>query len=323
MPGADYRATVIGAESGHARLNNSWIIGRLLRDFEQRAAPLERDKSSRNWESLRVSVFKVIPGTKPGRPTHDFVWYSGYGIILIQLGIAIVPLCLHAAWVNLVIVVCGTLLALSQGAISQWREEKWECPKRGGRTVTITQGNGSRQAMVILGSENALELEILAHCDGNLASTLLTRVISGIQALLWMMLLITVAGLKQGSWCKRLSTHLPSEHPLTTTNHRPTRHRHDRHAPEHLRSGESAQTERLWRTHRTHHNHQRQESIESAGQARGEVPPSWLFTIARLLPRRVPSATGRKSVLEGGEQTSARGYQGNLRDSVGCGPEDQ
>ena len=203
MPDADYKAIVIGAESGHSRHNKSWIIGRLLRDLERRAAPLERDKSSRNWESLRVSIFEVVPGSEAGRPTHDFVWYSGFGVVFIQLGIAIVPLCLYAEWIVLLITVCGTLLAFSQGALSQWPEEKWECPKSGGKTVTITQGNGSRQAFVILGSENALDLEILAHCDGNLSSSLWTRIISGIQAGLWVMLLITVGGLKQGSWCKR------------------------------------------------------------------------------------------------------------------------
>ncbi|KAL2039839.1 hypothetical protein N7G274_007240 [Stereocaulon virgatum] len=200
MPSADYKSKVIVAKSGHIRQNESWVIGRLLRDFERRQSPLVADKSSEHWEALRVSIFKIIPGSEPGRPIHDYVWFSGLGIILLQLGLAVVPLCLSGEWPVLVITTCGTLVALSHGALAQWREEKWECPKTGSPTVTITQGNGSRHAMVILGSDSGLHLEILARSDGNLSSSFSTRIGTAVQAMLWMVLLITVAGLKQGSW---------------------------------------------------------------------------------------------------------------------------
>lgn len=202
MPSADFRTTVIGAKSGHARSNKSWVIGRLLRDYEQQAEPFTKDKNSPSWESLRVSVFRFIPGSRAGRPIYDWVWCSGFAVVMIQLSIAIVPLCLYGEWVVMLITVCGTILAFSHGALPQWSKEKWECPKSGGGTVTVTQGNGSRHAIVILGSQDAPDLEILAYCDGNTACALSTRTGSAIQTALWLALVITVAGLKQGAWCK-------------------------------------------------------------------------------------------------------------------------
>ena len=202
MPSADFRAIVIGAKSGHARNNKSWVIGRLLRDYEQQARPSTTDKSSPNWEALRVSVFKIVPGSRTGRPVYDWVWYSGFVIVSIQLSIAVVPLCLYGEWIIMLVTVCGTILAFSHGALPQWRKEKWDCPKSGGGTVTVTQGNGSRHAMVILGSRDTPDLEILAYCDGNTVCALSTRAGSAAQTALWLSLVITVAGLKQGAWCK-------------------------------------------------------------------------------------------------------------------------
>lgn len=205
MPASDFRTTVIGAKSGHARNNKSWVVGRLLRDYEQQAKPLTTDKESPNWEALRVSVFRIVPGSRAGHPDYDWVWYSGFVVVLVQLSIAIVPLCLYDEWIVMLITVCGTILAFSHGTLPQWRKEKWECPKYGGGTVTVTQGNGSRHAMVILGSQEAPDLEILASCDGNTICALSTRTGSAIQTVLWLALVIIVAGLKQGAWCKSAS----------------------------------------------------------------------------------------------------------------------
>ncbi len=201
MPPADFRATVIGAKSGHARNNKSWVIGRLLRDYEHQSKPHTMNKESPDWESLRVSVFRTVSGSRAARPVHDRVWYSGFVVVLVQLSIAVVPLCLYGEWLVMFVTAWGTILAFSHGALPQWREEKWECPKGGGGTVTITQGNGSRHAMVLLGSQDAPDLEVLAYCDGNTVCALSTRTGSAIQTALWLALVITVAGLKQGAWC--------------------------------------------------------------------------------------------------------------------------
>ena len=56
--------------------------------------------------------------------------------------------------------------------------------------------------MVILGSDNALGLEILAYCGENTLPSLSTRIGSVVQTVLWLALMITVAGLKQSAWCR-------------------------------------------------------------------------------------------------------------------------
>ena len=201
MPPADFRAKVIGAKSGHVRNNKSWIIGRLLRDYEHREKPFATEKESPKWEALRVSVFEIIQESEVGFPVKDWVWNSGFVVVLIQIIIAIVPLRLYGEWIVMLITICGTALAFSHGALPQWRAEKWECPKSGGETVTITQGNGSRHAMVVLGGRHTPALQILAYCDSNVTCTLSTRIGSAIQTVLWLTIVITVAGLKQGAWC--------------------------------------------------------------------------------------------------------------------------
>lgn len=202
MPPADFRALVIGAKSGHAQNNGSWVVGRLLRDYEKQAKPHTMIKESMSWEALRISVFKIRVGSQPGRPRCDWVWYSGFVIAVIQIIIALIPLYLYSEWIALFVTITGTLLAFSHGALPQWKKEKWETAKSGGGTVTITQGNGSRHAMVILGSQDAMDLEILAYRDGNTMCTPSTRIWCAVHTVLWLVLVVTVAGLKRGTWCK-------------------------------------------------------------------------------------------------------------------------
>lgn len=95
MPATDVdNIIIIGAESGHARVNKSWVLGRLLRDFndlvdesmgDERAhgpasANREEQSSGRSkpWEALRVTVLEVEdnPPTPHGVPKLDWVWFS-------------------------------------------------------------------------------------------------------------------------------------------------------------------------------------------------------------------------------------------------------
>lgn len=211
MPPPEFRCTVVGAQSGHSRDNKSWVIGRILRDYEQRASPHTQDKNSSSWEALRVSIFRIKANTVTGVPAYDWVWFTGLCVVLIQVVIALVPLLLHREWIVLLLTCSGTLLAFSNGLLAQWCDEKWHCPKNGGGDVTITQGNGSRHAIVVLGGKNAPDLEILAYSNSSMISSLSTRVVAGLQALLWVLVVITVAGLKKGGWCKSLASRAGSE----------------------------------------------------------------------------------------------------------------
>jgi hypothetical protein len=204
LPKPDFPAIVIGAKSGHIRNNQSWIIGRLLRDSKnsRRKEPLQLNKLASNYEALRISVFQVDRKRKPGVPVRDWAWYSGFVVLVAQIAISIAPLVISTDWAPLLVTVGGTVLAFSQGAMSQWREEKWACPTSGGWTVSITQGNGSRNVIVILGNDIGLDLEILAGGSKRIEATPLTRIVTLVLAFLWLVFLISVAGLQANSWCE-------------------------------------------------------------------------------------------------------------------------
>ena len=83
MPTSDFPALEVHGWSGHQRENKAWVIGRLLRDFEKRASPLPSDRTSPARDALRVSVFKWDDTKEQDRPDRDWVWYSGFAIIVL------------------------------------------------------------------------------------------------------------------------------------------------------------------------------------------------------------------------------------------------
>ncbi|KAF7921446.1 hypothetical protein EAE99_007754 [Botrytis elliptica] len=230
MPETDMLNTlVIGADSKHVRTASSWILGRLLRDLDDRydkemegeeshvppsqsvsARPgfTEKEKGishqqGKPWEALRISVYQVInqDGHNHGVPHCDWVWYSGFVVILGQLVIAMLPWVLYGQWGTFLITAYGNFLALLSGSLPQWRKEKWSCPRNGGATVTLTQGNGSRHAVVILGEKKAgLDLEILARGTRTSAPSRVTRLAAALLAIQWIGLLITADGLAIDTW---------------------------------------------------------------------------------------------------------------------------
>ncbi|KAF7588228.1 hypothetical protein BBP40_005979 [Aspergillus hancockii] len=226
MPDVDVDNTVVvGCASGHFRTTKSWVLGRLLRDFEDaidkemkgerphippgatlepKEGPSAREREQgRAWEALRVTVFEVENEPSPGHgiPTLDWVWFSGWAVILTQLGIAVVAWAVDGSWDTFLITAAGNILALVEGSLPQWRKEKWACPKTGGGTVAITQGNGSRNAIVILGNRGVgLDLEILARGTRTAPTSWLTRIATACLAILWILLLISVAGMQQNKW---------------------------------------------------------------------------------------------------------------------------
>ncbi|CAN5957291.1 unnamed protein product [Sphagnum jensenii] len=224
MPLPDYPAKVINAESGYSRENRSWILGRLLRDFE---FPLNDDIG------LHITVFQADEKKEAGKPEKDWYWASGFVVIILQLGIAAIPCGLYNDWGIILVTAVGTLLALVTGMLPQWRFEKWACRRKTKKVVILTGGNGTRHVMVIIGDEKGLDLEDLAvgesprmrqrtehsnrlarrerDSEGNEEKKILmlrgvpvsfwiTQVSCLILAFLWIVFLITVAGLRQHTW---------------------------------------------------------------------------------------------------------------------------
>lgn len=194
MPDSDINNTlVISAVTGHQRTSKNWVLGRLLRDFDDdNDAEMENEEAHAStgttdpdtdkvkraseppavaWEALRVSVYEFDkqPPCLHGVPAVDWVWLSGFGIILVQLVIAIIPWISGGSWAVFLTTASGNILALIGGSLPQWKAEKWACPKNGGATVAITQGNGSRHVVVIKGERGyGLDLEVLAQGERRL-----------------------------------------------------------------------------------------------------------------------------------------------------------
>ena len=177
MPDPDYSCKLINLESGYARDNFSWAVGRVFRRFETRWV---------SSEALVVEVFKTVgeaewgPGEKgksekatygkqkqsyAGRPVWGYVRVLSYVVILVQLGIAAVPFALYGNWGIFFVAATGQGLVFATTALPQWRVEKLSCRKASKKNIALTRGNGSRYVAVILGNGVGLDLEDLAGAE--------------------------------------------------------------------------------------------------------------------------------------------------------------
>ncbi|KAM3554171.1 hypothetical protein ARSEF4850_006574 [Beauveria asiatica] len=216
MPRPDYACKVINTDSRQVTTNSSWIIGRIMRDFEFWMDSRIRDSLhaaiESSWESsmqrgrdipkptrvgLCVSIYKA-DGQRRGAG-RDSAYWSGVGIIFLQLIVAVIALAVSGDWSILLIFASGTLLAMSTGSLGQWSREKWACRKDTRKNFVLSQGNGSQHAIVIIGDDKGLDLEDLAMgLDG--PAFLSARITVMVLALLWLFLLITATGIKQHTW---------------------------------------------------------------------------------------------------------------------------
>lgn len=204
----DCSALVFSTKFGHPRVNQSWILGRLVRDFEAYWMPdsveeklnamLKQADSKK--AGLCISVFEASPSATAGVPIRDIYWFSGYAVALLQLGIAAVPWGVWGEWEIFVITAGGTILAFTTGSLPNWREERWNCRRNSKKNFILTRGNGSQHAIVVFGKGRGLDLEDLAT-SGEAAGPLgPTRVATLGLAALWVALLVTVSGIKNHTW---------------------------------------------------------------------------------------------------------------------------
>ncbi|KAF2966729.1 hypothetical protein GQX73_g6840 [Xylaria multiplex] len=217
---------VFNLKSGYTRANRSWLLARLVKTYSYwmpdevrvteraptryRRAAAAGDLSSGveagrpRYAALCVSVFRWRDTEKgprarmPGRPVRDWVWWSGVGCMVVQLGVAAIPLGLYGDWSILLIAAAGTALALVTGSLPQWREEKWHA-RRQKKDVALTLGNGTRHVIIVLGAERGLDLEDLA---GGLPGeeSRVTQITSIVLTVLWIALLLTSTGIEDNTW---------------------------------------------------------------------------------------------------------------------------
>jgi len=217
----DCKCKIIHGKSGYARDNSSWILGRIMRDFEKWTNPATKEKTEKvleeRWKELkkekpdakrptRASLVVTIyqPSTKEpaGLAKRDWIYWSGVVMMVVQLGVASIPCGLFGDWGILMITAAGTGLAIITGLLPQWKKEKWACRPESRDSYVLTRGNGAQHAIVILGNKRGLNLEDLASGQSNIEVTTNTgtRIALFVLSTLWILLLITAAGVKNNTW---------------------------------------------------------------------------------------------------------------------------
>lgn len=199
MPSApEVSIKLFNLHSGYQRTNQSWLLGRLFKTYDYWITPEMKALSKQERSSaLCIAVYKWSQDGKPGVPTRDLVWWSAFGISIMQLGIAAIPFGLYDDWSIFLVTACGTILCYVSASIPQWRSEKWHA-RTAKKDIALTAGNGTQHVVVILGADGALDLEDLAGGRGS--DLLSTRLSTMILAVLWLVLLISCTGIKTNTW---------------------------------------------------------------------------------------------------------------------------
>lgn len=217
----DCKCKVINGKNGYIRDNSSWILGRIVRDFDKWSDPATKKRTQdlldEKWDEIKtknpagkrpmragfiVTVYNPSTTRPAGVAEPDVIYWSGISTLLVQLGIAIIPWGLSGDWGILIITACGIALALTTGLLPQWKKEKWACRPKSKDTYVLTRGNGAQHAIVILGNKHGLNLEDLAAGQSNIEASTnsLTRAALLTLSTFWILLLITSAGLKRNTW---------------------------------------------------------------------------------------------------------------------------
>lgn len=194
MPETDVSSQVINCSSGYIRNNRSWILGRVLRDYEK-GVPVNREEIS-----IRIDVFE---GVDKKHPEIDLIWWSSCGLILLQQVIAMIPWMLYGDWSKLLVTLCGTVGALATGMMPQWQKEKWATRRLEGsatkkKIMALTRGNGNAHVMLFINKDFGWDIEAMAASSGELNPE--TRYITILLTIWWTLLLITCSGLKDNTW---------------------------------------------------------------------------------------------------------------------------
>lgn len=221
LPDPDCPCTITRASSvPTTSTNQSWLLGRLVRNHEYWSVSLIKDarKSGRISEpdtsmyilmdtrdrlpGLQVFVYKFVQSSPINRSlSKDWPWFSGLITTLIQLGIAAIPAGLYGEWEILLITAGGTALAYATAHFSGYSPFHGDHLSVSRKVFTLTEGNGSGTAIVFIkDSDIGVDLERLTRVEFTEGSQILRIAAASVQLVFWVALLITVSGLKTHTW---------------------------------------------------------------------------------------------------------------------------
>lgn len=217
-------ALVVTAKNGYVRSNQSWVIDRILRDYEawmdpqvrkrlekmlnERYEYMKKNAPRRNrilrpgQTGLCVSIYEPDHTEVAGIATPALTYWSGFAVAILQICVAAIPGIIWGDWGILLITGCGTFLAVATGSLPHWKSEKWPCRRGTYTTHMLTRGNGAQHVIVILGNGSGLNLEDLAMGGQapRVMSGLFTRICLGLLAISWVALLIAAGGATAHTW---------------------------------------------------------------------------------------------------------------------------
>lgn len=153
LPEPDYPCKVVNLETGHARENKSFLIGRLLRD----------DETLIHNEAL-VVTFHEAENVR-GPQNLLMLRFISCTVIVGQVVLGGIPLILSGRWRVLLVTVAGSGLAVLTAILPQWRAESYSARRGSTKSIAVLRGNGTRHVMIIQGNETSkqlLDLEDLA-----------------------------------------------------------------------------------------------------------------------------------------------------------------
>ncbi|KAG2158326.1 uncharacterized protein EDB93DRAFT_1120881 [Suillus bovinus] len=194
-PDPDCPCTLIDVSTGHARDVKSWPLSRLVRDYE---FPGETPRG------LTVTFYETSPNKRCGVPDCDWVYYSGFIVIMLQLAVAIIPGALFGNWMIIIVTANGLLLVQVQAALPQWQKELWSArhiQETQTEVVCLTKGNGGAYVMVIKskGVRDA-ELRLADLASGREVTSRTTVPLTFLLAIFWLIHLFCMTGVVNNSW---------------------------------------------------------------------------------------------------------------------------
>ncbi|KAH8825768.1 hypothetical protein DL96DRAFT_122838 [Flagelloscypha sp. PMI_526] len=219
LPSPDHPCSVIHVKTGNSRVNEHWMIGRILRDFETLWIPKNHQhivktlhlSAGRAKAGLCLSVLQATKTHNAYMRRRDFWWWSGYGVAILQLIISIVPWGLKKNWSVFAITVAGTALAFIRSSLPHWTEELLKARIErfnSNHTFILTRGGGWAQyAVLLLGASHGLSYwnSSVPRADpffapSQLLKPSITSAVFLSLAVLWSILLITSAGITDHRW---------------------------------------------------------------------------------------------------------------------------